>query len=110
MSRTRVMPMRAASHAPFRAASAPGSEGSPRGNAALVPPIAGSSTSGGNSDRSGTTRHTVHRHRSDERYRSGWFAHHAERWEETSRPMGRAQIQRSKLEAARRLASGEQIP
>jgi len=71
-----------------------------------------SSAPRGNSDRSGSTRHAVHRHRSDERNCSGWFARHAERWGENSRPIGRAQIKRSEdeLRAARRLASGEQIP
>ncbi len=59
---------------------------------------------------SGATRQAVRRHRSSERYRSGWFAHHAERWEKTCRLIGRTQIQQNDLEAVCRLACGGQIP
>ena len=52
----------------------------------------------GSSDRSGTSPHAVHRHRTDRCYGSDWFADYAERWKETSLPIGRAQSQRSELE------------
>ena len=78
--------------------------------AALVQSIAGSSAPGGSSDRSGMSRHAVHRLCTGRRYGSGWFADYAERWKEASLPSGRAQSKRSELEAARRSASGERVP
>ena len=56
----------------------------------------------------GTSPHAVLQHRTDRCYGSDWFADYAERWKETSLPIGHAQSQRSELRTARRSASSEQ--